>query len=107
MGRSGHFRWYLDALLPSVAVERMTIGRLTLVAAVAGVPQSGAVSPGTILSAPRLLESCRQGSRLAQGPGDMLFFEVPLKKGSSGIRVDESNGKYGLNPYGYWVFEVS
>ena len=44
------------------------------------------------------------------------FFETDLNVefvtdlkiyGSSGIRVDESNGKYGLNPYGYWVFEVS
>ena len=60
-GLSGHFRWYLDTLLPSVAVERMTIGRLTqaLVAAVAGVPQSGAVSLGTIHSAPRLRPSGR------------------------------------------------
>jgi GNAT superfamily N-acetyltransferase len=27
--------------------------------------------------------------------------------GSSGNRVDESNGKCGLKPHGYWVFEVS
>jgi hypothetical protein len=29
------------------------------------------------------------------------------KTGSSGNRVDESNGKCGLKPHGYWVFEVS
>jgi hypothetical protein len=29
------------------------------------------------------------------------------KTGSSGSRVDESNGKYGLKPHGYWVFGVS
>src|ERR1039458_5397345 len=41
--------------LPSVALERMTIGRLTqaLVVAVAVVPRSAAESPGTIPSAPR------------------------------------------------------
>ena len=27
--------------------------------------------------------------------------------GSSGNRVDESNGKCGLKPHGYWVFDVS
>ena len=29
------------------------------------------------------------------------------KLGSSGNRVDESNGKCGLKPHGYWVFDVS
>src|ERR1039458_5737726 len=29
------------------------------------------------------------------------------ENGSSGNRVDESNGKCGLKPHGYWVFEVS
>jgi iron(III) transport system permease protein len=38
-----------------------------------------------------------------------LFYTpyVYLFVGSSGNRVDESNGKCGLNPHGYWVFEVS
>jgi hypothetical protein len=27
--------------------------------------------------------------------------------GSSGNRVDESNGECGLKPHGYWVFGVS
>ena len=30
-----------------------------------------------------------------------------IKIGSSGNRVDESNGKCGFKPHGYWVFEVS
>jgi predicted nucleotidyltransferase len=33
--------------------------------------------------------------------------ETKLNIGSSGSRVDESNGKYGLKPHGYWVFGVS
>ena len=43
------FRWHLDALLPSAAVERMTIGRLTqaLVVAAPIVLLSVAKSPGT------------------------------------------------------------
>jgi len=39
-----------------------------------------------------------------------LFNELALKSdifGSSGNRVDESNGKCGLKPHGYCVFEVS
>jgi hypothetical protein len=35
------------------------------------------------------------------GEGNVFFF------GSSGNRVDESNGKCGLKRHGYWVFEVS
>jgi LuxR family glucitol operon transcriptional activator len=38
------------------------------------------------------------------------FIRPPVeeqKKGSSGNRVDESNGKCGLKRHGYWVFEVS
>ena len=34
-------------------------------------------------------------------------FEWSPFLGSSGSRVDESNGKYGLKPHGYWVFGVS
>jgi hypothetical protein len=42
-------------------------------------------------------------------------FSVPIESkrklhffiGSSGNRVDESNGKCGLKPHEYWVFEVS
>src|ERR1035441_9318197 len=34
-------------------------------------------------------------------------YRSPLpKKGSSGNRVDESNGKCGLKPHGYWVAGV-
>jgi len=33
--------------------------------------------------------------------------QADLKRGSSGNRVDESNGKCGLKRHGYWVFEVS
>jgi hypothetical protein len=33
--------------------------------------------------------------------------EEDNKRGSSGNRVDESNGKCGLKRHGYWVFEVS
>jgi hypothetical protein len=33
--------------------------------------------------------------------------EAGKKIGSSGNRVDESNGKCGLKRHGYWVFEVS
>src|SRR5262249_14982853 len=44
------FPWHSGALLPAVALERMTIERLTLalVAAAAAVPQLAAISPGTI-----------------------------------------------------------
>jgi hypothetical protein len=44
------FRWHLDALLPSIACERMTIAPHAgaLVAAAAVVPQSAAKSFGTI-----------------------------------------------------------
>src|SRR5665811_796643 len=63
-GRSGLFCWHLDALPPSVALERMTIGRLTqaLVVAVAVVPRSAAESRGTIPSAPRPRPSGRSVS---------------------------------------------
>src|SRR6266567_1240698 len=48
-GCFGRFLKHLDALLPSVALERMTIGRLmpAPVAAAAAVPKSAAESPGT------------------------------------------------------------
>jgi hypothetical protein len=36
-GRSGHFHWHSGALLPPVAVERITIGRLMLAPVVAVV----------------------------------------------------------------------
>ena len=32
---------------------------------------------------------------------------IVIKNGSSGNRVDESNGKCGLKPHGYWVAGVS
>jgi hypothetical protein len=35
------------------------------------------------------------------------YIHVASFIGSSGNRVDESNGKCGLKPHGYWVFEVS
>jgi len=41
---------------------------------------------------------------------DAHAFDVALldmNLGSSGNRVDESNGKCGLKRHGYWVFEVS
>jgi hypothetical protein len=37
----------------------------------------------------------------------LLVGAVGYFYGSSGSRVDESNGKYGLKPHGYWVFGVS
>ena len=46
-------------------------------------------------------------------PGTKGFPTIPRSlttaflNGSSGNRVDESNGKCGLKPHGYWVFEVS
>ena len=43
--------WHLDALIPSVALECMTVERLTLalVVAAAAVPRSAARSPGTFV----------------------------------------------------------
>ena len=39
---------------------------------------------------------------------DLAFeFHPAFKIGSSGNRVDESNGKCGSKPHGYWVFGVS
>ena len=53
-----------------------------------------------------LSSSCGYGKRGERYKQDNDS-EIQILLGSSGIRVDESNGKYGLNPYGYWVFEVS
>jgi hypothetical protein len=44
----------------------------------------------------------------AQRPSRVPSPDLPNKiTGSSGNRVDESNGKCGLKPHGYWVFEIS
>jgi hypothetical protein len=61
-------------------------------------------------SPPKTVEQAR---KLVESDEVLLIFN-PLgtasnaaKSGSSGNRVDESNGKCGLKRHGYWVFEVS
>src|SRR6266576_748572 len=51
-GWPGHVPWHLDALLLSVARERVTIERFMLarVVAAAVAPRSAAVSPGTFVA---------------------------------------------------------
>ena len=52
----------------------------------------------------------RSGRKGGAGITAIVAIRSDLRKryiGSSGNRVDESNGKCGLKPHGYWVFEVS
>ena len=62
---------------------------------------------GTIIATNRVAHAAPDGYMLLLHNLQISANVMLYKNGSSGNRVDESNGKCGLKPHGYWVFEVS